>query len=547
MMHESKKLSVLIMCFMLTGSVMYVGEIDATDNNAVHKWEDWNANFTLNNPYYSIMDNVTTYADNTELFINSSSYTYIAPVFLYYYKPIQLTGINGTLTNHTVMLNITHEANMQADFSDINLNLTDGTQLGFEFRNITADNAIIYVRIPALTNNYNITLTYGDGSAWNNNTPNTWSPEYKVVANYKEGVGRATTESTKNGNNGVIASGVAWVADQYGYNIDMVGTAGYNITYPDINVPAFSGGYTMQAMIYNDQNNGANTYILSGQTPATTDGYFMFAQPNPAIQCFHYINPSTFCTCGNDNYNLNEWSLVGCQWNTTHLNNYINGTLVRSCLCASGIGSDSNLLVGNRQATPAQTYNGWYDFVRISEGALTNDEINYTYHNIHNHYDYTEYGNEVSMYTDSGNTQNLVNIYVNGNITAYAYYGVDTSIHAFDDYEDTKLVSSIKQVSDDSRNIKYFDVPDEVKELKDGVKLINYGKMIGLITGTLKEIIQRIETNEKTLSGVLFNQINVQRTIFNICNNAPDLCEEHIVLVGDTEPLNETNITEGKP
>ncbi|NOZ47392.1 MAG: DUF2341 domain-containing protein [Chlorobi bacterium] len=87
-----------------------------------------------------------------------------------YNKPITITETSGTtLSNYSILMNISYDSHMNADFSDLRFIGSDNTtELGYWIKNYTSStNAWVYVKVPTLTASSNTTIYmyYGNSGA----------------------------------------------------------------------------------------------------------------------------------------------------------------------------------------------------------------------------------------------------------------------------------------------------------------------------------------------------------------------------------------------
>ena len=106
-----------------------------------------------------------------------------------YRKEVTVTGGTTTLTNFTVLVNVSYESNMQSNFDDIRFvngecsgaqDIENGFELDYK---VNGANAFYWVRIPSLTTGTNkVCMYYGNGLASDGaDSTYAWDPSYLFV------------------------------------------------------------------------------------------------------------------------------------------------------------------------------------------------------------------------------------------------------------------------------------------------------------------------------------------------------------------------------
>lgn len=138
-------------------------------------------------------------------------------------QQIDISGSNTSLTDFTVMINVTYDSDMNSDFSDIRfLDSTSSNELYYEldFYN-TSVSAVFWVRIPTLNagiDNTTIFMYYKNPSATlNENEQQAWAYDTGVwhfsegfgsVSKGIEGINNATTSQTPVWTDGIIGKAI---------------------------------------------------------------------------------------------------------------------------------------------------------------------------------------------------------------------------------------------------------------------------------------------------------------------------------------------------
>ena len=196
---------------------------------------------------------------------------------------------------------------------------------------------------------------------------------------FNEGQGTATVDATGNGNNGTLASGVAWVAGAKGGGVHF-DTAGERIVIGPIDPSAGTSAMTLAAWI-NWEGQGhtiAQQGIIGKRLGWSTTGDTIkwFWQTNPAGDLLFradYSGGGTSFGWGNTLLvpYANEWIHVAVTWDNGAAVQYINGEEVSTGNVTLRESANATpVTIGCVDSTNDETFVGTIDEVRIYNTAL---------------------------------------------------------------------------------------------------------------------------------------------------------------------------------
>ena len=201
---------------------------------------------------------------------------------------------------------------------------------------------------------------------------------------FDEGQGTAAVDTTGNGNDGTLSSGVEWVV---GYKNGAVrfDTAGDRIVLNEIDPTAANNAMTLAAWInWEGQGHSIEQQGIIGKRegwdPGTGVKWFWQAQPSGALlfRADRANGAGTGLWWGNT-YLLpyaNEWTHVALTWDDGAAVQYINGEEVDTGSVTFQDSADDTIVsVGCVSATNNESFVGAIDEVRIYDTALTIAEL----------------------------------------------------------------------------------------------------------------------------------------------------------------------------
>lgn len=251
-------------------------------------------------------------------------------------KEVNITGGSSSLSNFTVLLNISYEANMQADFEDlrfVNGSCTNDPQideLDYEFDYvINSNSALVWVRMDELATGVNsICMYYGDsGASSGDSGRNAWDENYVGVFHFTEGAGAKTKDSITQFSFNINGT-PTWKDSSFGLgkSLNFTGTQFVELNQTDTTIDVTGRPITVEYWIVGNTTLGT-TRVVSGDTngwdTGTISGNIRWGHTgvegevasalntniNTSIQITHIINDVNF-TINNTAYSGNPSELL---------------------------------------------------------------------------------------------------------------------------------------------------------------------------------------------------------------------------------------------
>lgn len=297
---------------------------------------------------------------------------------------VTITGGAVTLTNFTVLLNVSYNSDMMANFSD--LRFIDGSCSGvqtnilsFEFDKVINSNSVlVWLKIPSLlVGNNKICMYFKNSTATDGqDSLNTWDMFYKGVYHLTAGTGTNIIDSTGHGN-GTFNGTNTWDTSGsiIGNAVKLDGTSFLNMsknTYLKLNHP----NITLEIWFNQTINTNPDYYGLFSGGYATNNFYFLVG-PNGAYQTLRYgkiagteFNTDLSPVINSINYASWRDNVTGAFAN---LNKMENATTTISA-------TTSDFIIGKGNSA-GRNFIGVLDEIRISNISRSGAWINRSYDN----------------------------------------------------------------------------------------------------------------------------------------------------------------------
>ena len=355
---------------------------------------------------------------------------------------IDAANINSNLTDFTMLLTAAgfgsdFWSNVKSDGSDIVITTTDGTKLDRELVSINTATEImeLYVKVPTVSSTIDtgLYIYYGNDGASETNSTATWKDSYAGVWH----LGASYADSTANGNNGSATGSLSSTAGQVGDATNFSGTGNY-ITIPNDTSLNPTAAITIEYWFFNSTNGG--TLWKGGGW--TDNGYTAWHLENNVLRVELQNTATGTKTMLDTTVPTGEWVHFAITWSTDDntMRSYLNGVEAETATYSSTIGNSGQPLFfgqvdNSGTAGPSvdqRWYNGLLDEVRISDVALSADEIAASYANMNNPGGFYNVGAIEEASVGAGGTPGNNIIYTGGgNNTVHGADGNDT-IHLGD-------------------------------------------------------------------------------------------------------------------
>jgi parallel beta-helix repeat protein len=317
---------------------------------------------------------------------------------------MNITIINSSatsMTNFPAFINLTKDANMLPDYSDLRFFSqpcnNGGALLAHEVENYTASYAIIWVGIPTL-NAANTTISV----YYKNNTPVSsaanptavWNSNYVGVWHMQS---TNPLDSTSNGNNGTGTGVTLNATGKIDGALNFAGTASSYVNCSNRSSLHTDNNLTIQAWVNSGAtkvNYGKIAYksFTSAGAPFTEYGLgldsthtsYMFELTTGGAQTI--LGGTTTAGTG-------VWEYVVGVYNGSTMMIYVNGTLQNSVAKTGTINNyGQSLIIGSNGMNLPQSWNGTLDEVEVSNTALSAQWINQSFQMTNNNPAWVKFG-----------------------------------------------------------------------------------------------------------------------------------------------------------
>lgn len=311
-------------------------------------------------------------------------------------KEVNITGGVGTLTNFTVLVNITYDTNMIANFSDIRFvdGLCSGaqtTELSFEWDYITtSSSALAWIRIPSLTTGVNtICMYYGNSDASDGeDIYNTWDVNYVGVYHFTELLNGNFTNSKSASLNATSVGSPTVNVGVIGQGANFSTTAQY-LKIADDALLDLAEYATFEAF-YNTPTKGTvdgnlnYAPVLFGRT---TNSYLFFVRDNWLGTSLSktgvwLVVGSTAPEAQNWNYHVATFDGdIGSGTAVAYINKTYDGVVTSKANFTNIAGYGGVCINPSNEASDSYKCNGVLDELRISNSTRSSDWMNRSYDN----------------------------------------------------------------------------------------------------------------------------------------------------------------------
>jgi surface protein len=382
-----------------TSKIKYI--LDAKPSSCKNGWcvsTDWIP--SISQPDY--YGNVSSEGDDAELKLTQDKWAWWNVSYAKC-KNITISNPTGTAqTNFPVNLNLTYDADMQADFDDLRFFSggcsAAGNALYAELESKTdSANAYVWVKANLTAGNNTISMYYANSSVMSNwdNGANVWDTNYVLVMHLND-----THDSSSYQNNGTV-SGATQTNGRWGkaYNFDGVANAINISTSSSLNI---STNISMSAIYYVDTYPNNNPRIISRELTTTAQPYALEADiTNKTMICVYTGGEACLASNVSSTRSL-SWNYFEGTWNNLTIKTYVNGTVhLTTANVGPMTGYNYNVMIGNNPSLN-RAFDGIIDEVRISKTERSASWINLTYQLIVNQASFISYAAEESDYVFTG-------------------------------------------------------------------------------------------------------------------------------------------------
>lgn len=313
-------------------------------------------------------------------------------------KNITINNPTGsTLNNFPVNINITYDADMQADFDDIRFYSGGcggtGSALYAELESKTDSvNAYAWVKTNLSAGNNILSMYYensGASSSWDNGS-NVWDSNYVLVLHMNDSHDSSMYANT------VVNEGAVSAAGAWGNSMSFNKTERLNVT--NSSSLDLTTNMTFTAIV--NPRNFPTTYprIISREATTTAQPYSFTLTNGATLNVCLYV-ASELCYATTKTISANVWTEVDVTYDNVSVKDYINGLNNKTNTKTGALAEyDYNVLIGNNPSLN-RYYNGSIDEVRISKITRSASWINLTYLLLINHSSFVTYGTEESGVT----------------------------------------------------------------------------------------------------------------------------------------------------
>ena len=190
---------------------------------------------------------------------------------------------------------------------------------------------------------------------------------------FQESSGSAVVDSTGNGRTGTIAGGAARTASgRYGRGLTFDGVNDL-VTVPDADPLDLTVGMTLEAWVKPTALSGYRTVVLK-ERPAGL-AYALYASRDTTPPSANITTDVEHASPSTSALPLNVWSHVAATYDGTHLDLYVNGSLVASHAVSGSVFTSARALVIGGNRIWSEWFKGSIDEVRVYDRALSALEI----------------------------------------------------------------------------------------------------------------------------------------------------------------------------
>lgn len=319
-----------------------------------------------------------------------------------YRRSVTVSNSGTAMSDYQVNIQLDNSnfsfANADPDGDDIRFNL-NGSSLSYwieSWDSVTTHTASVWVKVPSITASGNTVmyLYYGNpGMSAASDFDNTFTKNSGFAGlaahwHMDEGSGTSIGDSSGNANDGAIsdaawlaADGGRWFTDSTagfssGDSLSFNGSSSY-VTVSDSD-DLDVGSITISAWIKTSADVSTTQFIVSkwSEAPTHEKSYGVYVGTNMINFITSNDGDLNQHTTSGGLLSVNTWYHVAVSFNGAQKVIYINGSQVISDPLASTIYSGTSyLLIGRRNLTVSNYFNGIIDEVSIYNTALTSDQI----------------------------------------------------------------------------------------------------------------------------------------------------------------------------
>jgi len=321
--------------------------------------------------------------------------------------PVTISNAGSALTDYQVLVNVTYDADMQADFDDIRFASSDGIMLlPYWCESYNASTAFFWVNVSSISaGSSSIYMYYGNSSmSTTSNFSQTFTKDYNdsgLVAlwHMDEGSGITTADSSGNGNTGNLIGGLSWngsdggqwdgrseVSFSTGNCLNFDGSQTKYVNVSDSSSLSFTNAITIEAWVkptfaaWNATNDWAMVYI-DWDDPGGSNNSVHFSLYNGKVSLYISSTGADAANLdGNTSLTLNQSYHIAATFDSGTFNVYLNGS--KDALqkvdgtVTSIFNSPYTKTIGvKNNAAHEKPFKGPIDEVRIYNRALSQAEI----------------------------------------------------------------------------------------------------------------------------------------------------------------------------
>jgi hypothetical protein len=313
-----------------------------------------------------------------------------------YRRPITInnTANSNALTDYQVVVNITYNDNMQADFSDIRFIDTSNNLLSYWIESkVDSSWAYAWIKVPNIPASSYATIYayYGNITPVSSvsNVTNSFIREIDGAQSVKgswhldEGSGTTAYDNSGYNNDGNLVNGPAWVDGKFGKALSFDGVNDYIDAGNSSSLNFGTGDFSVELWIKTSQTE----QDIIGKLGAIGDGWVIYSLTTGEVDFSVFGSNNSPDVFGITKINDSIWHHVVGVRNGNNAILYVDGTFENS-LNIGTIGSTnttSPLIMGINEGANNIYFNGTIDEVRVYSRSLSTEEIS----DLYNYYGYT--------------------------------------------------------------------------------------------------------------------------------------------------------------